>query len=79
MEYKLIIHPDVYLNPNTFLSMKFETLVEMNAASNACANMLLFLQDDAKLMPDRANMFVLTRLVDGEYIEINSDGELESG
>jgi hypothetical protein len=71
--YKLIIHPVVETSPNTFTSFEFETLPEAKAASYACADLLLFLQDKAGVMRDEANMFVLCELIDGEWGAVEDD------
>ena len=70
MDYKLIVHPVCDTAPNTFTTFMFETLLEVKAASNACADLLLFLQDKAQVMRDESNMLVICELVDGEWEEV---------
>jgi len=68
--YKLIIHPAACEFPNAFIERLYLTLEQAKAASNACADLLLFLQDDMEVMNDYANMFVVVQKVDGEWCEI---------
>ncbi len=69
MKYRMTVYPAVEAgNPSTrFL---FETKIELEAAKNSCADLLLFMQDMAKVMDDYSNMFVCEKNVDGEWEEI---------
>ena len=68
--YKLIIHPAACTLPNSFIEREYLTLDQARTASNACADLLLFLQDDMEVMNDYANMLVILQKVDGEWCEI---------
>ena len=70
-DYKVIIHPDCDMHVNSFVEMDFSTLDQARAAENACADLLLFLQDEIKVMPDRSNLFVVLMRVDGEWGEVD--------
>ena len=69
--YKLQIYPDLnYANRNKSISMLFTSIEELNAAETMAANLLLFLQDDIKVMRDSSNVFLCEELIDGEWEEI---------
>ncbi len=71
MKYRLIIYPAMEAgNPSTrFL---FETKKELDAAKNSCADLLLFMQDMAKIMNDYSNMFICEEKIGSEWVEIDS-------
>jgi len=56
MNFKLTIFPAMELK-DTYMTAFFETKEEMLAAENTCADLLLFMQDKAKIMDDYSNMF----------------------
>lgn len=69
MNFKLTIFPAVEAgNPSN--SFMFETKEELNAASNTAADLLLFMQDMAKVMDDYSNVFCKEEKINGEWIEI---------
>lgn len=73
MKCKLTIHPCFDSAPDAYTSYKFETESELMAAKNACADLLLFLQDKLKVMDDESNVFICEEFVDGEWVEIEED------
>lgn len=69
--YKLQIYPDLtYANRNKSISMLFTSIEELNAAETMAANLLLFLQDDIKVMRDSSNVFLCEELICGEWEEM---------
>jgi hypothetical protein len=70
MEYKLTIHPCLDSANEAYTTCKFETKSELMAAKNACADLLLFLQDKLRAMDDESNMFICEKLIDGEWEEL---------
>jgi hypothetical protein len=70
MKYRLTIHPDMDNSIDACDTFKFETKAELTASINTVAQLLIFMQDKLKIMPDSANMFISEKLVDGEWEEI---------
>ena len=68
--YKLQIYPDFDNNRNKSISMLFTSIEELNAAKTMAANLLLFLQDDIKVMRDSSNVFLCEEFIDGEWEEM---------
>ena len=73
LKYKLTIYPATELDMTACKEMQFNTRSEIKAARNACADLLLFLQDDITVMNDYSNMFIEEQLVDGEWEEVEED------
>jgi len=73
LNYKLTIYPAFDLDMTACKEMQFNTRSEIKAARNACADLLLFLQDDITVMKDYSNMFVEEQLVDGEWEEVDEE------
>ena len=71
MKYKLTIYPVIDKDHSKKILFQFETNAELLAAKNSTADLLLFLQDEMKIMPDSSNIFVCEKLVDGEWEEID--------
>lgn len=69
MKFKLTIYPAVDDKKRPYKIYKFETAAEMVAAQNTFAEILIFLQDEARVMKDYSNMFVMEELIDGEWEE----------
>ena len=69
-KYKLTIHPDMDDNRGVHFVEYFDNINEMQAFSDGAARVLLFVQDELQIMPDRSNMFLGEVLVDGVYEEI---------
>jgi len=72
MKFKLTVHPALEAG-NPWTTFKFETIDDMKLAKDCMANLLLFIQDQAKVMDDYSNMFIQERFVNGEWIEIEED------
>jgi hypothetical protein len=70
MNFKLTIHPCFDSAKKAYTTELFETREEMIAAKNACANLLLFLQDKLKVMDDESNVFICEELTNCEWEEL---------
>ena len=72
MNYRLTIIPamEVSFNPIQF---KFSSYKELLAAANSCADLLLFIQDETKVMKDYSNLFTCEQVVNGEWLEIEDN------
>lgn len=66
MKYKLTIYPAMG-HEYIWTQFYFESKEELMAARNTSADLLLFLQDQAKIMPDYSNMFVCEELINGNW------------
>ena len=73
LKYKLTIYPATDLDITACKEMQFNTRSEIKAARNACADLLLFLQDDITVMKDYSNMFIEEQFVDGEWEEVDEE------
>ena len=62
------VHPAIEAG-NHFKKFMFETPEQMIVARDAIADMLIFLQDHAKVMDDYSNVFSILEKVDGEWVE----------
>ena len=73
MKFKLTIHPcfDSAREANT--TELFESKKELLAAKNACANLLLFIQDKLKAMPDETNWFICEEKIGNDWVELESE------
>jgi len=72
MKYRLTIYP-AFEAGNPSIAFKFDTREEMESASSTTADMLIFMQDKAKVMEDYSNMFIKEYCSDnGEWEEIDS-------
>ena len=74
MKYKLTINPAMEAG-EFWTIFEFETEAELNAAKNTAADLLLFIQDKAKVMEDYSNIFISEVLVDGEWEEIGDNDD----
>lgn len=70
MKYRLFVAP-VMEKSNEFKNFMFDSRVEVLAAKNTVADMLLFLQDELKVMPDYSNIISAEVKVDGQWEEID--------
>jgi len=68
MNYKMTVYPAIEAG-NQSIDFAFETAEQMVVAKDTAAGLLLFIQDQAKVMDDYSNMFFLEEQVDGEWIE----------
>jgi len=69
MNYRLTINPALELGNNT-ISSTFTTKEELEHGEACMADLLLFLQDELKAMPDYSNIFTKEEFVNGEWEEI---------
>ncbi len=70
MNFRLTIFPALEAG-NPSASYLFTSKCEMEAAENTCADLLLFMQDKAKIMDDYSNMFLKEQHIDGEWQEMD--------
>lgn len=68
-DYRLTIIPALEIEGAKAMEFHFETLGEIMGAKNTAADLLLFLQDDIKVMRDYSNVFIMEEFVDGEWQE----------
>ena len=69
--YKLRVTPAMEKSFD-YVDFDFDTKIEMEAAHNSMARLLIYLQDDLKVMYDFSNIFEqFRRDKDGKWIEIN--------
>ncbi|MCP5006897.1 MAG: hypothetical protein GY941_23565 [Planctomycetes bacterium] len=69
MNFKLTVFPALETG-NQYTTFKFETKPELLAASHCSAMLLLFLQDNLKVMDDFSNAFICEELINGEWQEL---------
>ena len=70
LDYRLTIHPDMDNARCAFDTFQFETKKELTASINTVSQLLIFMQDKLKIMPDTSNMFISEKLINGEWEEI---------
>jgi len=70
MKFSLTIYPAVEAG-NPSVRFMFETKLEADAARNTCADLLLFIQDKAKVMEDYSNIFTLEEKRNGEWVGLD--------
>ena len=68
MKYQMTISPALEKGSSS-VEFGYETAEQMIAAKDTAAGLLLFIQDEMKVMPDYSNMFILEENVDGEWLE----------
>lgn len=73
MKFKLTIHPCLESARGAYTTYHFETRLEIVSAKNACAELILFLQDKLKAMDDESNMFICEEFIDGEWQEFEHE------
>lgn len=71
-KFKLEITPALEAS-DKFICFEFGTAQEMLAAKKACADLLLFMQDKLKIMPDYSNSFDMYECEDGEWYDYEED------
>ena len=69
-QFKLTVYPALEIK-DLWTIFKFETLEEMEAAAYGMSMLLIFIQDQAKLMGDYSNMFIREQLKNGEWVLID--------
>lgn len=67
MKYKLTI---LSSTPTASREWSFESRLELDAARKSCADLLLFLQDEAKLMQDNSNVFLIAEIYNDGWIAL---------
>ncbi len=68
MNYRMTVYPAVEAG-NPSKKFGFETAEQMVVAKDTAVGLLLFMQDQAKVMEGYSNMFVLEEMVNGEWEE----------
>ena len=68
MNYMMTVYPAIEAgNPN--IIFMFETAEQMVVAQDTTARLLIFMQDQAKVMDDYSNVFQMEEKIDGEWQE----------
>jgi len=70
MEYRVTIHPAIEAG-NPSIEMGFETEKELSSAVSSMAQLLIFMQDKAKVMDDYSNAFISEQNTDDGWEEID--------
>ena len=73
MKYRLTVLPALERSSRA-IQFKYETAEQMVVAKDTAARILLFIQDDLKVMADYSNTFEMEELIGGlweEYEEFN--------
>ncbi len=66
--YQVTVYPDIDNHREASLSFKFPTIDMATASKRSMSNLLLFLQDTVKVMPDLSNCITIEREVaDGKW------------
>jgi len=68
IKFKLLTFPDMDSQSDLFQTTIYETREELIAARETMADLLLFLQDEMKIMPDCSNMFIAEEYINGEWV-----------
>jgi len=68
MKYRLTVLPALERSSRA-IAFKYETAEQMLAAKDTAARILLFCQDDLKVMEDYSNIFEVEEFIDGEWQE----------
>ena len=71
-KFKLTVYPDMDHHIDKGMESSYRTAEEMQAAKNAMASLLIFMQNDLEMMLDHSNMFVEEWFIDGEWEEFDS-------
>lgn len=69
-KFKLTIFPAFELPNAPCKEFEFNSIEELMTVKNSCADLLLFIQDEIKVMDDYSNLFVTEAYEDGEWSEI---------
>ena len=68
MKYRMTIFPALEAG-NFDIKFGFETAEQMITGKDIAAGLLLYLQDEAHVMKDYSNVFLLEEYIDGEWQE----------
>ena len=66
MNYRMTVYPAIEASDQS-IKFGFETAEQMVVAQDTAAGLLLFMQDQAKVMDDYSNIFLLEEKVNGEW------------
>jgi len=73
MNYRMYFYPAVDFDSEARIQVGFKTKEEAFAAKNACADMLLILQDKMHVMADFSTMAGVEEIIDGRWCEIEEE------
>jgi hypothetical protein len=68
MKYRLSITPALEVSKKTIVH-RYETAEQMMVSKDIAANLLVFIQDELKVMKDFSNMFVMEEFINGKWEE----------
>ena len=68
-QYRATVYPAME-QTNKAKVFLYKTDIEMNAAIDSMTDLMLFLQDDIKVISDYSNCFLKERFTDGEWVEL---------
>lgn len=71
--FRVVAFPCLEKEDRPSKTFTFDSKEEMTAAANAMADLLLFLQDEVKIMYDYSNSFICEQLIDGEWETVEDD------
>lgn len=74
MRYCMTIYPAIEAG-NPSIRFLFETAEQMIVAKNTAADLLLFMQDKARVMNDYSNCFDFEEKINGDWVEYEEFGE----
>lgn len=77
LPFRLSIIPAVELGVNKSKDFFFKTKEELFAAKNTAACLLLFMQDDLKIMSDYSNMFSTEEYIGDYWEEVEEEDDTE--
>ena len=72
MKYKLTIYP-AFEAGNPTVEFKFDSVIELIAAKETCADLLLFIQNETNIMPSYSNMFYMEELIDEDWEKFENE------
>ena len=73
-QFKLTVYPALEIK-DLVQTLWFDTQEEMEGAAFGMSMLLIFIQDQAKLMGDYSNMFIREQLKNGEWVLIEKDDD----
>lgn len=69
MKYRLTIYPAIEETTDS-LTFYYDTIEQLSAANDSTADLLLYLQDKAKIMKDYSNVFIGEEKKGNDWFEI---------
>jgi len=68
MRFRMTVHPALEAG-SQYIEFGFETAEQMVVAKDTAADLLLFIQDQMKVMKDYSNVFILEEKIQGVWEE----------